>query len=533
MQELGRADEPLIVDDEVFEEDAFQELDDLLEPEPLDPESTDFVHRCVTAILRFSYELAGHDLFPYQEEFGYRLVESIVINDGADLTALFSRQSGKTETVADILAALMILLPKLALMYPEWFGRYEQGFLVGTFAPVESQAETLFERIRSRLTSDAAKEVLADPEIADKVEKNGARLIELKSGSLCRMQTANPKANIESKSYHCIVVDEAQDADDKKVKKSIRPMGAFYNATVVMTGTPTYTKGVFYDTIMDNKRRALRRNRRQNHFQHDWRSCARYNPDYAKYVAKEKALWTEESDEFQLSYALKWLLEQGMFTTEERLEQLGDISMQQLVKSWKRSPVIIGIDPARKKDSTVVTALWVDWSRPDEDGFYDMRILNWLELHGERWEEQYGRIVDFCGQYNVKCVGIDGQGMGDVIADRLARLMPRTRIIALGSDNAAQSLRWKHLMQIMDKGLIGWPAGARVRRTRLFARFIQQMRDLEKAYKGKYLLAAAPNKTEAHDDYPDSLAIAAILTREDELDIVEESDNFFYARGAA
>ena len=39
-------------------------------------------------------------------------------------------------------------------------------------------------------------------------------------------------------------------------------------------------------------------------------------------------------------------------------------------------------------DSTVVTVVWVDWDRPDEFGYYDHRILNWLELHGDDWEER-------------------------------------------------------------------------------------------------------------------------------------------------
>jgi hypothetical protein len=524
-----------LIEDLGLDSDLDDELDaftGVLAEEPqreLTPDDADFVHQIVSKILVFADELAGDPLFDYQRGFAYRVVESIVLNDGEVITALFSRQSGKTQTIAYVVAACMILLPKLAIMWPDWFGIYKNGFWVGTFAPVESQAETLFQRINLVLTSAAAKELLADPEIDDKLE-GGGKLLRLKvSGSICRMQTANPKAQIESKSYHLIVIDEAQRAEDKVVNQSITPMGAFYNATMVMTGTPYTHKGVFYNSIMIGKRTQTKRGARQNHFQHDWRSCAKSNPRYLKHVRKTMARIGQDSDEFQLSYALKWLLERGMFTTAERLEELGDTSMQALVDRWYDSPIILGVDPARKQDSTVVTALWVDWANPNEFGYYDHRVLNWLEMHGDRWEEQYARIIDFAQHYNVMAVAVDGQGVGDVVADRLQRLMPQAQVEALASNNVDQSARWKHLMEVMNQGLIGWPAGAKVRRKKVFQRFITQMTDLEKQYQGKYLLAAAPNAAEAHDDYPDSLALACYMTKAVTMPTAEESSNPFYA----
>jgi hypothetical protein len=38
------------------------------------------------------------------------------------------------------------------------------------------------------------------------------------------------------------------------------------------------------------------------------------------------------------------------------------------------------------------------------------------------------------------------------------------------------------------------------------------MSDLEKVYKGPYLLASAPEEKGAFDDYPDSLALACSMT---------------------
>lgn len=488
-----------------------------------------FVDNLVKKILLFVDELAGHPLHPYQTEFAYRVIESIIINDGEEITALWSRQAGKTEAIANVVAALMILLPKLARIYPDWFDKFKAGFWVGTFAPTESQAETLYGRIVSRLTSDRAVELMADSEIDD-APIGGGKLVKLKkSGSLCRMQTANPKAQVESKSYHLIVIDEAQRADDRMVSKSITPMGAYYNASVVKTGTPDVHKGNFYKQIRANVRRQTKRGVRQLHFQNDWKVCAKYNPNYAKFVRKEMLRIGPDSDEFRLSYSLHWLLERGMFTTAERIEELADKSMEN-VKQYYGSPIVFGLDVARKMDSTVLTAIWVDWSRPDEFGYYDHRILNWLEIIGDDWETQYGRIVDFCRQYSGVKLAIDAQGIGDVVADRLKRLLPELEIVMMGSNTSEQSARWKHLSELIGRGLVSWPGHAKTRRLRAWKRFEQQMRDLEKKYQGKFLLAAAPNETEAHDDYPDSLSLGCFLTKDWTLQEVEQTNSPFYGR---
>jgi hypothetical protein len=77
-----------------------------------------------------------------------------------------------------------------------------------------------------------------------------------------------------------------------------------------------------------------------------------------------------------------------------------------------------------------------------------------------------------------------------------------------------------------------WPAGAKVRRLKIWKRFRQEMEDLEILYKGPYVLAEAPSVKDAHDDYADSLAIGCILTRDKETEssVIEVSVNPFYAR---
>lgn len=514
---------PEVPEEEEIPEDEEIELDEL---------SAAFVKKLTDRCIQFMDALVGHSLHPYQMPLARRIIESVLINDGEEITALAARQSGKSETIANTVATLMVLLPRLAKMYPDLLARFKDGLWVGMFAPVEGQVETLFGRTVNRLTSERAQEILGDPEIDDSLGKvpGVTRQIKLKnSGSSLMMMTANPRAKIESKSFHLIVIDECQEADDFVVTKSISPMLAYYSGTMVKTGTPTTHKNNFYRSIQINKRRQTGRGRRQNHFEWDYKDVSKVNANYEKFIKKEKLRIGEDSDEFQMSYCCKWLLERGMFVTSSVMDELGDTS-QQVVKAWHRSPVVVGIDPARKLDSTVVTVVWVDWDRPDEFGYFDHRVLDWLELQGDDWEDQYFQIVNFLSGYDVLSVGVDANGVGDAVAQRLKLLLPRAEVHALGSSQPEQSRRWKHLKALIDRRMIGWPAHAKTRQLRRWKRFYQQMVDLETKFTGPNFLAHAPEEAHAHDDYADSLAIACFLTLDLTMPSVEVSTSPFYSR---
>ena len=743
--------------------------------EQFDELDREFVDGLIDKIVVFCEALSGNPYHEYQRGFSRRIIESVVIRDAEVLTAVAARQTGKTELVANTVSGLMILLPRLARLFPKLLGAYRDGFWVGLFAPVEGQVETLYSRVVSRLTSERALEMLADPEIDDKVKRisgvtRGVRLE--KCGSFLMMMTANPKAKIESKTFHLAVIDECQESDDVVVSKSISPMLAHYKGSMVKIGTPSFTKNNFYKSIQLNKRVQTGRGARQNHYEWTWKDVVKEVPDYGDFIKKEMLRIGEDSDEFQISYCLapetrvltadlrhipvsdvyvgmelvgfdehvpshnahrkfktavvehaemvvlpsyrvtlsdgtsviasedhmwlvrtsgsrtvwvqtkdlgtkryasrgelpriiratdvwdeepytyergylaaaydgeghlvsshpghlsvgfsqkegrymletvrkylndagfrtneahqphdvtvltiadgasktaeflgrirpmrlldkfrpemmgsltrraaryehpqvvsveflgdtelvafststrtvvaeglashncaRWILERGMFVTQTQMDELADVSME-TVKAYHHTPVVVGIDPARKQDSTVVTVVYVDWDRPDEFGYFHHRVLNWLEIQGDDWESQYHQIVDFLGHYNVLAIGVDANGVGDAVAQRLALLIPRAEVIPLTSSQQEQSDRFKHLQALIQRGQIAWPGNAKARRLRTWKRFMQQMTDAEKDFKGTNFLVHAPDEPHAHDDYVDSLAIACCLTKD-------------------
>lgn len=492
-----------------------------------------FIQQLVDGCLKFLPALCDVDLYTYQMEVADRIFFSLLYGDGEEITVESSRQAGKSEVLADVAATAMIILPILAQQFPDdpEIRKFKHGVMIGVFAPTDDQAETIFSRISSRLTSEHAKVFLADLAIDEEARTSG-NLIEMRSGSFARRQTAHPKAKIESKTYNLIIIDEAQDADSETVRRRIHPMLTAVAGSILKVGTPGAHKSDYYEAILRNKRRT-KTNSKRNHFAYDWRRAARENPYYAKSIRREKDRLGEDSDEFRMAYELAWLLDRGMFITEERLEELADKTMP-LVRDFTDSPIVIGVDVARQHDSTVATAVWVDWDHPDEFGLYNHRVLNWLEMHGENWEAQYRQICEFASHYYVMRLGVDAQGMGGPVSERLATLMPNIEVVPMAMNPIDQSERWTHLMQLIQRGLLGWPANASVRKTLMYHRFYQQLSEVEKEYKGKYVLVGAPKgEKNSHDDYIDSLALACALTKDfgQQMEVVEWANNPFLERG--
>ena len=64
----------------------------------------------VNRIYNFCEVYSGRVMYPYQGQFSKRIIRSVLENDGAELTDLFSRQSDKTVNVSITVCGLMIIL---------------------------------------------------------------------------------------------------------------------------------------------------------------------------------------------------------------------------------------------------------------------------------------------------------------------------------------------------------------------------------------------------------------------------------------
>lgn len=519
-------------------------------------ELLDVAERCFT----FCKEATGVDLYPYQEEFARRICQSIILEDGEEITALFARQSGKTESVSVVVVGLSVILPTLArtagLKEDDRINKFKDGLWTGIFAPNYELAGVMHQRMAARLQSETMLQVLSDPELGIELQ-GGRKVMRLPNGSYVDANSAGPQANIEGKTYHLLICEETQDISNYKIRKSIHPMGASTNATMIKIGTPNQQKNEFFDACERNRKKtaALGPEDLPTHFQYDYEHPARYNPRYGAYIEREIERLGYDSDEFRMSYRLHWMLERGHFIAPEIFDACGvKKTRRDRVKKkgkfihFKRNEnhyyndlttenMIASLDIGRSNDSTVVTVAKVWWDNPimfaGEDR-YDIHIVNWLEIQGDDHETQYPQILQFLSNYNLGSLIVDATGRGDPIFDRL-----RADLYDKGVDVMPFifSQRSKHegytvLYQEIKAQRLTYPAGEHARSNKRWQRFVREMYELQKDWRGKYMDVKAPTggkkggRSEGHDDYSDSLMMLCYLVNR-KMVAAETMDNPF------
>ena len=489
----------------------------------------------VNMIYNFCEIYSGKVMYAYQTQFSKRIIRSVLENDGAEITALFSRQSGKTETIAITVGGLMIILPEMAKMPmfadDQRLSMFKDGFWVGIFAPSQRQAQITYGRMKSRLQCKESIAVLEDPDFRLEFTTSNGQTVALSNGSFCTAISASDGSNIEGESFKFIICEECQDISNYKIRKSIHPMGAAYNATICKIGTATTFKGDFYEAINRNKKEYQDgKIRIRNHFEYNYKVVMKYNPKYAKYIEREKRSLGEQSDEFRMSYNLEWIISRGMFISIDKLEKTCGDKFLNRVESDYVATHVAGIDvgggSAKNKneaDSTIITIVEVDWNNPvlmesstnEETGedivylAYNTYIKDWKEIkpeEAEDYEVQYQMIMEYLKNFNVAKIVIDATREAS-LGQRI-RANVRSEVILFTFSTVSKSEIYKHLQTEISTGRARFPMGEETQNSVEYKKFIQQLGDLQKGYSGSNLVVSHPQERGAHDDYPDSWALS-------------------------
>ena len=319
-----------------------------------------------------------------------------------------------------------------------------------------------------------------------------------------------------------LLVHNCQDISNFKIQKAIHPMGAAYNASIIKIGTATTHKGDFYDAIQRNKKEAeIKSTHIKNHFEYDYTIAAKYNPKYARYVEGEKKKLGENSDAFRMSYKLEWIIERGMFIDIATFERNNTEPLLERTLSDMQSTHVVGIDIGGVNDDTVVTVCEVDWNMPvimesrtdEETGedinylAYNAYVVDWLRISNEPdYEEQYPIIMDYLSHFKIARVVCDATREA-AVAHRL-RANLNCEVIPYVFSSKSKSDLYKHLEKEIVTGRARICAGEETQKTVEYQMFLEQMADLQKGYSGAYLVVSHPDERGAHDDFPDSFALA-------------------------
>lgn len=382
-------------------------------------------------------------------------------------------------------------------------------FDTAVFAPTEKQAKNyIFQRTRDYIEDNPAykgrfKRLNALDLTLDPVKASGSSLL---------AASASPTANIEGDSLDWAIIDEAQDVTDYKVKKSIKYMMAAKSGSMIKIGTVNTIKGHFWEAT----------NKKGEAF---WYQViihpdivAACRPDWAEFIANEIEENGRYSDTVRMSVFLEWLLEVGMFITEEMWESMLDPEAD-FVDYDKDGLQYCIIDVAKSKDETIAMVIKVDPSRVI-NGRYAFRVLNSMAMQGVDYDSQYETIKSWIdNNYNVSAVGVDDTGGRGGIADRFEKT--QYRVEGFTYSRPSKSEWYTNLSTIINsqheavksglhhERLIQIPAAPAAQKEKKFRDFEEQMLDLQREFKGSYLVVHHPLIEGAKDDYPDVLMMAA------------------------
>lgn len=531
----------------------------------------------VARCLLFIEALSSIGFYNYQRVFAQRVVESVLCRDGDIVTGLWSRQSGKTETIADVGIGLGVMLPKLAESFPddERFRSFTRGFWVGIFAPILDQATTCYNRMREKVEKESAKQILNDDEVRIQVTQNRGDTIAFSNGSYVRARSASEDSQIEGGTYHLIILEEAQKLSRSKVNKEISPMLASTNGTMVKIGTAYMSKGGFHSSINTNMD-TWKAGGKRNHFEFPYDLVIKekrlkyeqekaesgsgdtFHLNYEAWITKEiRRLGGTDSDEFKMNFRLLWqetrlsAVRGVQFNAAAMDGEAGRRLFEIGFKAPANWPLVAGLDIGKSNDSTVLTigavnpdpiyqndgfALRVP-TEEDEDKhgekkeqvFHEKWIVNWLELQGsfEGDEGQYATMLAFLQQYpGLKMMAVDSTGMGDPVCERLGVLLYGVNIIPYKLNLPSKHLLYKNYLTELHSSRVKYPGGPLTREMIEYTKFKQEHEDLDKTLIQNYTIVRHSDEN-GHDDYPDSAALMAWAEKEmwnvAELPEVEES----------
>jgi len=440
----------------------------------------------------------GH--YDYQKQITYAILDAIIASKKGETIEIpieLPRQSGKTTGVVDTVEFILSACNRYLKFAPS----------IGIFAPEVEQATTDFDRLKMQFNEIAnlgfSTKALTkkDVKFPEKWNSKTIRLFSRQNylGEVYIFpisKTSNP----ESKTLDLIIIEEAQLINDEKMKKSVFPMGASTNAPRIYVGTAG-TKICYFKRQLENNPKAIKIkladvfNQRHKRFENDKNENHLL---YKNYVEHEIAFHGEDSDYIQTQYKGKWLIGSGQLTTAEQLDKM--IGKHGIIEKETELNTYVGIDTAKSPDSTIVTVL-----RDKKDDLNKSELCNWLELKGDNYEDQFDIIKNWLRPYEtIKNIAIDATGQADFMPDKFER-HTGYNIIRFKFTAESKDVLYKILLQVIKNVLTLLP---NVPLSSSYMAFRQQLLDMEKEYKGRFLSCHHPDGKDMHDDFPDSWALA-------------------------
>lgn len=443
-----------------------------------------------------AYPLRGYQGIPA------RAIAAAVLDRRPGLLGMvFSRQAGKDETLAQLLAFLLLRHSRTG------------GEIVVAAPTRNPQANISRDRLLARLSGHPLTRGLVRVSDGNRVHVGAASAVFL---------SAAPGANARGHTASLLLVaNEAQDIEPDTWDAVFDPMAASTNAPALFLGT-VWTE----DTLLARQMRYMLAledaGEPQRLFLADWHAVAAELPAYGERVRERIAQLGSTHPFIRTEYELRELSgEGGMFgerrrqlmsgTHPRRLGPMPGETIALLVdvagadEDATTSPGV-SFDPGSRRDSTALTVVSIE----QDDDLPHYRVLDRVAWTNVSWQTVEGAIKQAMRHWSPAATVIDSTGIGYGMWSRLASSMRGHRVVPFTFGSASKSALGWALLGIIDSGRLHdyAPDGDDVTAEywRQVARTVMDVR----SGPGRLLAFGVPASA-GHDDLVLSLALVGVL----------------------
>lgn len=462
-------------------------------------------------------------LLPQQRLRGYQLeparaiAESVVHGLGRQFAVVFSRQAGKDETLAQLVAWLLTRCQR-------------RGGNVVLAAPAMTQA------LVSRLKQS--------PLSVGRVRQREGYIVEVGQASarfLSAAESANPRGQTASL---LLVANEAQDIDPAIWDARFDPMAASTNATTVFLGTVWDRNGLLHRQ-MAHLAEMEARDGVQRVYKAPWGVVSEELPAYGERVRARIEQFGPQHPFIRTEYELEVLDGEGGLFPPQRLAQLqGDHPRIHRAEPGQRYAGLLDVageeeagrgpnsfDNASRRDSTALTVVEVD-ARGRELPAY--RVVDRMAWTGVRHTALHAQLLDLVQNvWGMSALVVDatgvGAGLASFLGDALSRGPRRVIVEPFVFSGASKSELGWDFVGLIDGGRLKEYADDGEELTRIYRHQLAACTYEVLPGPGRLLRWSVP-ANRGHDDL---LISAALTARLDKIDWRERVARGSVGAGAA
>jgi hypothetical protein len=469
--------------------------------------------------------LPNRRLRPYQVGPARAIVESVEREAGKSFAVVFSRQAGKDELLAQVVAFLLLR-------------RQRRGGTIVLAAPTfQPQAALMRDRLLTRLQEPLVAAFAGSATLRDSYAVTLGR-------ASARFLSAAPTANARGQTADLLLVaNEAQDIAPDQWDAVFDPMAASTNATTLFLGT-VWSR----ETLLARQMAFLREEERRDGLRHvwtvPWQEVARDLPAYGERVRSRIAQFGPTHPFIRTEYCLQELDgEGGLFPPARIAAMQGDHPRRHAAEPGKRYALLLDVageeegasGPAgfrddTRRDSTALTVVEVGTRTEDGGRETEVRfppssvsrlpsyaVVDRAAWTGVRHTTLHGQLVHLAREvWRASVVVVDATGVGAGLASFLAaslgerragRAIPVIPFIFTAASKSALGWDW---IGMIDSGRYREYADDGERLTRLFRAQLAATTYATPPGPGKILRWSVP-PGRGHDDLIMSAALVVAL----------------------